>query len=102
MPQAEILLWRRLKGKQVKGFKFRRQFSVGKYVIDFYNTTLKLAIEADGDTHSTVEEIEYDRIRQNEIENFGIRFLRFRNEEIFNNLDEVIMKIEETITAMKH
>ena len=81
MPQAEILLWSRLKGKKVRGLKFRRQFSVGKYVIDFYCPAVKLAIEADGNTHTSEEEIEYDKTRQYEIANFGITFLRFRNDQ---------------------
>ena len=101
MPQAEIVLWNQLKGKKIKGLKFRRQYSVGKYVIDFYCTEIKLAIEADGDTHNSDDEIEYDRKRQSDIEIFGIRFLRIRNDEIFENIEEIIKKIEKTIVEMK-
>ena len=71
-----------------------RQYSVVKYVLDFYCPEIKLAIEVDGDTHYSEEEIEYDKLRQSEIENFGISFLRFKNEEIFGNTDKVILKIE--------
>jgi very-short-patch-repair endonuclease len=52
MPQAEIILWSKLKNKGFKGYKFRRQYSVGKFVIDFYCPRLKLAIEVDGKSHS--------------------------------------------------
>lgn len=97
MPQAEILLWSRLKRKKVRGLKFRRQFSIRKYVIDFYCPAVKLAIEADGNTHTSEEEIEYDKTRQYEIANFGITFLRFKNEEIFKNTDEVVLNIERKI-----
>ncbi|MBK6538339.1 MAG: endonuclease domain-containing protein [Ignavibacteria bacterium] len=97
MPQAEILLWSRLKGKKVRGLKFRRQFSVGKYVIDFYCPAVKLAIEADGNTHTSEEEIEYDKTRQYEIANFGITFLRFRNEDIIKYTNEVLRNIERKI-----
>ena len=70
-------------------------------MIDFYCTEIKLAIEADGDTHNSDDEIEYDRKRQSDIEIFGIRFLRIRNDEIFENIEEIIKKIEKTIVEMK-
>lgn len=97
MTNAELLLWQQLKNKQLLGFKFRRQFSVGAYVIDFYCPKIKLAIEIDGVTHSTSEEIEYDKQRQEEIEIIGIQFLRFTNEMIFNDLDKVLDKIRSKI-----
>ncbi len=76
--QAEKLLWERLRKRQVKNKRFLRQFSVGKYVIDFYCPEIKLAIEADGDTHSSEEEIEYDKNRQREIENIGISIFEIK------------------------
>lgn len=97
---TEQFLWNRLKGKQIRNLKFRRQFSIGKYVVDFYCPELKLAIEVDGETHCSEDEIEYDRIRQNEIENFGISFIRFKNEEIFENIEQVIRKLELKIEGM--
>ncbi|MGD0919462.1 MAG: DUF559 domain-containing protein [Thermodesulfobacteriota bacterium] len=51
MPKAEVILWSRLKGKRLDGYKFRRQFSVAQFVVDFYCPRLKLAIEVDGDSH---------------------------------------------------
>ncbi len=51
LPAAELMLWSKLKNRQICGRKFRRQFSVGPYVVDFYCPTLKLAIEIDGDSH---------------------------------------------------
>lgn len=93
MPNAEKMLWERLRRRQLKNKRFLRQYSVGKYVIDFYCPEIKLAIEADGDTHNSEEEIKYDKERQSEIENIGIRFLRFKNDEIFGNIDDVIKKI---------
>ena len=102
MSNAEIILWNRLKGRQIKNKKFRRQFGVGRYSIDFYCPEIKLAIEVDGDTHDSPDEMEYDKIRQSEIENFRIIFLRFKNEEVFENIDEVILKIERRITELIH
>jgi very-short-patch-repair endonuclease len=51
MPDAEIILWSRLKQGQVLGYKFRRQFGIAGFVVDFYCPKLRLAIEVDGDTH---------------------------------------------------
>ena len=94
MTNAEKLLWERIRNRQLRNKRFLRQYSVVKYVIDFYCPEIKLAIEVDGDTHESEEEILYDKNRQEEIENFGISFLRIKNEEIFVNIDKVILKIE--------
>jgi len=51
MPQAEVILWSKLRNKALKGYKFRRQYSIERFVIDFYCPQLKLAIEVDGDSH---------------------------------------------------
>ena len=51
MPKAEVLLWMRLKGRQLLGCKFRRQYSIGAFVTDFYSPEIKLGIERDGDSH---------------------------------------------------
>ena len=99
MTKAEKILWERLRRRQIKGKRFLRQFSVGKYVIDFYCQELKLVIEVDGEVHYSNEQMEYDRFRQTEIENFRIRFLRFDNNEIFTSIDTVIMKIVDMIEA---
>ena len=97
---AEEILWQRLKGKQIEGNKFRRQVSITEYVVDFYCPKLNLAIEVDGVTHSTTDEIEYDNDRQARIEILGIVFLRFRNEEIFNNLEKVISEISDKVKEL--
>lgn len=101
MTKAETLLWIELKGKAVDGYKFRRQYSVDAYVVDFYCPAVKLAIEVDGATHITDEELEYDRKRQNAIENIGITFLRFTNEEIYYDLYNVIEKIKHAANELK-
>ncbi len=94
MPKAEIVLWSKLKSKALNGHKLRRQHSVGKFVIDFYCPRLKLAIEVDGDSHFSDGSEPYDKTRQDFIESFGISFLRFTNKEIYENLSEVLAKIE--------
>lgn len=99
-PDAELCLWQYLRRSQILGQKFRRQYSVGIYVIDFYCPKLKLAIEVDGVTHITDEEIENDKLRQGVIEQFGIIFLRFKNEEVFHRIKSVIKKIEKKIEEL--
>ena len=104
---AEVILWNRLKGKQLEGYKFRRQYSVEHFVIDFYCPELKLALEVDGDSHYLPphpllgKEGNKGRLsdmqRQSQIETFGIRFLRFTNREIYENLEGVLIKIAEKI-----
>ncbi|GBE00167.1 hypothetical protein BMS3Abin07_02214 [bacterium BMS3Abin07] len=95
MPQAEVLLWSRLKNKRLKDYRFRRQYSVGKYVIDFYCPKLKLAIEIDGESHFTEKAEIRDKLRQYIIESYGIEFMRFTNREIYENIDGVLLAIME-------
>jgi very-short-patch-repair endonuclease len=95
MPQAEVMLWLKLRGKNVKGYKFRRQYSVGTYIVDFYCAELKLAIEIDGESHFIAGSEDHDRKRQKFIESAGICFLRFTNTDVYERLDGVL----ETIMA---
>jgi very-short-patch-repair endonuclease len=94
---ADVILWNRLKGKQLEGYKFRRQYSVEHFVIDFYCPELKLALEVDGDSHFTHDTDLSTIQRQSQIETFGIQFLRFTNREIYENLEGVLIKIAEKI-----
>ena len=102
MPKEEIALWSRIRRKQVGGYKFRRQYSVGIYILDFYCPVLKLAIEIDGKSHDSSDIKSYDQERQKEIEGLGIAFLRFNNDEINNSLNEVIGKINQKIKSRKN
>ena len=95
MPKAEVMLWKKLKGKQVNGHRFRRQYSIGRYIVDFFCPELKLAVEIDGDSHFMDEASkESDRKRQVFIEKQGISFLRFTNIEVYRELEGVLMTIE--------
>lgn len=93
MPAAERALWLKLRAKSVKGYKFRRQYSVGPYIIDFYCAELKLAIEIDGESHFVEGAEVYDKQRQECIESAGIRFLRFTNTDIRERLEGVLRTI---------
>lgn len=92
---AEKLLWSRLKHSQLLGYKFRRQQGIANYVVDFYCPEHKLAVEIDGATHSTPEEMKHDKERQDYIEKFGVGFLRFTKSDVFENLDWVLETIVE-------
>ena len=92
--RQEYILWKYLKGKQVNGYKFRRQHSIGKYIVDFYCPELNLAIEIDGANHFFDDRSEkYDTRRQKFIEQFGIRVLRIGNGDIMNNIKGVLEEI---------
>ncbi|MBL7961948.1 DUF559 domain-containing protein [bacterium] len=98
--RSERLLWSQLKNKQVSGFKFRRQHGVGPYIIDFYCPEAKLAIEIDGSSHDSEEARKNDERRQVFIEEFNIRFLRFSDTELFENMNKVIEKIKEELNRV--
>lgn len=87
----EIILWSRLRRRQL-GYKFRRQQSFGKYIVDFYCPEKNLVIELDGWQHK--EQIEYDSNRSNFLEKLNLKILRFWNNDINNNLDNVVLEIE--------
>ncbi len=96
MTKAEIILWSKLKGKQLKDLKFRRQYGINNYVGDFYCPELKLAIELDGDVHGYTSRIAYDKQRQREIEVLGIKVLRYTNNDVIKNLESVLSDITAT------
>ena len=93
MTIAERILWKRLRNKQLGGLRFRRQHGFGDYVMDFYCPVLKLCIEIDGDIHQLSDVRLKDEIRTKFLEDNGIRVLRFSNEEVYNNIDEVLNRI---------
>jgi cyclase len=90
---AEEILWNYLRTKPL-GFKFRRQHPFSVYILDFYCHELKLAIEVDGSIHNIEEVKENDEIRQKQLEQNCINFLRFSNDEIRLKPEEVIQQIE--------
>ena len=100
MTKAEILLWMELKNKGL-GERFLRQYSIKSYIVDFFCSSLRLAVEVDGVTHSTEEEIEYDKKRQSEIEELGIIFLRFTNPEVYEEMHKVLESINLKIAELR-
>jgi very-short-patch-repair endonuclease len=99
---GEKLLWIYLRRKQVCSERFLRQYSIDFYVVDFYCPRLHLAIESDGPIHfEDIKTIEYDKERQKYIEDYGIKFLRFLDEELKTNMDRVINSIEEKVKELQ-
>ena len=82
-----MLLWSKLKNRQLLGCKFHRQYGIQSYRLDFYSPELKLGIELDGETHYVREAPEHDRRREQFVESLGIRVLRILNDYVAENLE---------------
>src|SRR5439155_19324369 len=90
---AEQILWEALRDRRLQGFKFRRQHPLGRYIADFCCPEAKLVIEIDGKVHDRPEQKDYDQIREEEIKARNFQMIRFRNDEIENNLEPVLQTI---------
>ena len=88
----ETLLWQKLKHSQL-GSKFRRQHSIGGYIVDFYCPAKRLVIEIDGAQHLREENMEYDAVRSKYFEGLDVSVIRFNNVEIDTDIDRVLQKI---------
>lgn len=98
---AEAFLWTYLKNSQLNNRKFRRQHSVGNYILDFYCPSERLAIELDGDYHFTPEGIEYDSVRTIYINSLNIKIIRFENKIVFENTEWVLMEIKNNLRVQE-
>ena len=98
---AEELVWRFLRNRQLLGYKFKRQYSIDHFVIDFYCPELKLAVEIDGVSHSVPGKKQYDIKRERYLEKFNINFIRIKDEELFGNPNKAFMKIEEGVKRLR-
>ena len=92
---CEALLWRELRGRRFEGIKFRRQFPIDGYIVDFFCIRARLAIELDGGQHATGQS--YDERRQHALEQAGVRVLRFWNSELLQNLEGVLIVILDAV-----
>jgi very-short-patch-repair endonuclease len=90
---AEGELWKHLKNGQLHARKFRRQHSIGNYILDFYCPSEKLAIELDGQVHNNTIAEHFDNERDNTLKELGIRVLRFENKDVFGNLSAILQEI---------
>lgn len=86
--QAERTIWREiLRKRQLARFKFLRQKPIGRYIVDFYCSELRLVVEIDGDSHA--ETVEYDKERTRFLKSLGLRVIRYTNDVVLNNLEGV-------------
>jgi len=98
MTKAEACLFKyALRAGQMNGYSFTRQRPVLNYIADFMCKELCLVIEVDGLTHLDNEVIERDKIKERDLKESGFYFIRFRDEEILNRIDLVILKIQNFI-----
>ena len=98
---AETILWGYLKTKPF-GFKFRRQHPYSIYILDFYCHSLKLVIEVDGSIHDLAEVNENDKHRESLLQKDGLIFIRFENNRVEKDLEEVVKEIENFIIKNKY
>ena len=96
---AEAVLWRCLQRSQVEGKKFRRQHSVGPFILDFYCSECRLAVELDGQGHFNSMVSGYDYRREEYLKKSNIRVLRFENRVVFESLEGVLHMISEALTT---
>ena len=96
---SEFLLWNEIKNRQIDGFQFHRQVPMLDFIVDFYSHELKLVIEIDGDSHN--DKVAYDDLRQQKLEAYGVRFLRFDDLEVKRNMRWVLDEIWEQVQGLK-
>jgi len=92
---AEASLWNYLKGRRFHNKKFRRQQSIGPFIVDFYCTSEKLATELDGEVHRNDRVYSKDQEKMKYLTELGIKVVRFENNLIFRHLESVLVKIEQ-------
>jgi very-short-patch-repair endonuclease len=99
--EAEKLLWEKLKDRSLFKQKFRRQHPIDIFIVDFYCHLIRLVIEVDGGYHLNAEQKEYDIGRSAELENWELKIIRFTNIEIFQNLDNVVKRIQHEVEQIE-
>ena len=86
--EAEKALWKKLRGRKLNNLKFHRQYSVGPYILDFFCSQIRLAIELDGEQHKDARE--YDEERETFLKKADIKTIRFWNGEVINEMEKVL------------
>lgn len=95
---GEIKLWQYLRKRKLLGHKFIRQRPIKDYIVDFYCPELLLAIEIDGSIHQG-EQLVKDAKRQRDLEDMGIKVIRFQERDVLGNIDSVIYQLTEQIKS---
>ena len=99
--KSEIILWHYLKGKQIGGVDFHRQKPIGSYILDFFCPSVHLGIELDGYTHKCNEVARRDARKERQMMSYRIKIIRFWNDDVYYDLDNVLRVIEQTVDERK-
>jgi very-short-patch-repair endonuclease len=99
---AEKKLWALLRNRQLEGVKFRRQFPLGGYIVDFYAPEYRLGIEADGGGHYENKGRQRDKFRTKELNELGVEIVRFSDRDILTNIEGVCERIKKVIEEKKN
>jgi len=97
--RAEKTLWQFLRGKRLRGFKFRRQQPIDRFIVDFYWRQAQLVVEVDGSSHHDAAATEYDEQRTQFLNELGLSALRFSNEQVIYHTDTVLNMISEHLPS---
>jgi very-short-patch-repair endonuclease len=89
--KAEALLWTKLRKRQLDGYKFRRQQVIGRHIVDYYCSSVKVVVEVDGMIH--LQQKVKDQLRDEYLGSLGYEVIRFRNDDVFDRIDAVLEAI---------
>jgi len=92
--KSEVILWLKLKGKQMYGYDFHRQKPIDNYIVDFFCHELMLAIEVDGYSHQLEDVYFKDVKKENKLNEFGVSVMRFTDDQVLKDMDNVLRAIE--------
>ncbi len=95
--KAEIILWLKLKGKQMHGYDFHRQKPIDNYILDFFCHELMLGIEVEGYSHELIEVYHKDQKKEKRMNELGITILRFTDNQVLKDMFNVLLSIEDYI-----
>ncbi|MBN3582554.1 DUF559 domain-containing protein [Algoriphagus aestuarii] len=98
---AESVLWERIRAKRLNGLHFRRQHPISKYILDFYCHQFQIGIELDGEIHDQSDQKLRDMERQKDLNALGIYILRFKNQFVIQETEEVLRLILFEIEKIK-
>jgi len=101
MTETELILWSKLRAKQLANLKFRRQHPYNRFVLNFHCHSLKLSIEIDGGVHKKRMNAEYDLVRTQVLKDNGIKEIRFTNQQVKQNIETVLQIIENKAQELK-
>jgi len=98
----ELIFWAHVKDRRFHGYKFRRQYSVGNYIADFYCPELRLVVEIDGGQHYEEKNLEYDLQRTKYFEDLGMNVKRYTNIDVKENLEGALDDLLEFCNKLKY